>query len=70
VQSVSAVLVSNNVELPIGQSVQVLLPIESVYDPVAQAVQGPPSVPLYPRLHLQAADVLLPVPETEPVGQV
>ena len=55
--------------LPAAQSVQPALPLVALYLPAAQAVHDTPSGPVYPALHLQAVERLLPIGESEFTGQ-
>ena len=45
---------------PAAQGVQSAVPVWSLYLPAVQAVQGPPSGPVKPALHVQSARVMLP----------
>ena len=57
-----------DVELPLGQFVQVALPVAGLYVPVAHAVQDPPSEPEYPTLHVQSVNASLVAGEFELAG--
>ena len=58
-QAATAVLPMPDVELPLGQFVQVALPGAGLYVPVAHAVQEVPSLPKYPTLHVQSVNASL-----------
>ena len=54
--------------VPTPQSVHVILPVAVLYLPAAQAVHVPPSGPVKPTLHVQAARTALEIGELELVG--
>ena len=66
-QATVAATVVENVLAP--QSVHATLPITFLYFPATQAVHTPPSGPVKPALHTQAARAELAVGELELVGQ-
>ena len=55
---------------PAAQGVQSAVPVWSLYLPAVQAVQGPPSGPVKPALHVQSARVMLPAGEVMASGQL
>ena len=54
--------------LAAAQSVQDTLPLTVLYFPAEQAVHGPPSGPVYPKLQSQAVNVSLDSDELEYIG--
>jgi hypothetical protein len=54
--------------VPVPQLLQVALPVAVLYFPVTQEVQTPPSGPVDPVLHVQAAGAELEIGELEPAG--
>ena len=54
--------------VPAAQSVQTALPVAILYLPATQAVHVPPSGPVYPALHVQAARAVLGLGELELPG--
>jgi hypothetical protein len=54
--------------LPVTQSLHVAVPEDTLYFPATQSVQGPPSGPVEPMLHVQAFNIWLPMGESECFG--
>ena len=66
---VATVVAATVVEyVPAGQSVHTALPVAILYLPATQAVHTPPSGPVNPTLHVQAARAELEIGEMELVG--
>ena len=53
-----------------GQLVQLSAPLALLYVPDSHARHVPPSGPVYPALHVQAAAAVLPAGEDESLGQL